>query len=196
MGEYAVTSGCGNGNLIAAVAEAAFMTGMERNGDVVAMSSYAPLFVQPVWKTWNPNAIVFDSSRVYGTPSYYVQAMFAANRADRAVEVDVDGRENNARPGRIGVATWRTHAEFKDIRVTHNGKTMFASDFSQGMDGWRTAGGEWEVRDGALSPDQQRRGRPRAGRRSEVDRLHAHAQGPQNIRRRGFPHPLQQPEPK
>ncbi len=61
VGEYAVTSECGVGNLIAAVAEAAFMTGMERNGDVVAMSSYAPLFVHPAWKTWNPNAIVFDS---------------------------------------------------------------------------------------------------------------------------------------
>ncbi len=149
VGEYAVISGCGNGNLIAAVAEAAFMTGMERNGDVVAMSSYAPLFVHPAWKTWNPNAIVFDSSRVYGTPSYYVQALFAANRADRAVGVSVDAREA-ARTGRIGVATWNTRAEFKDIRVTHDGKTLFASDFSNGMAGWQTAGGQWEVRDGAL----------------------------------------------
>ena len=107
VGEYAVTSGCGKGNLIAAVAEAAFMTGMERNGDVVAMSSYAPLFVHPAWKTWNPNAIVFDSSRVYGTPSYHVQALFAANRADRAVGVSVDAGEID-RKGKIGVATWRT----------------------------------------------------------------------------------------
>ena len=68
VGEYAVTQGAGTGNLIAAVGEAAFMTGMERNGDVVAMASYAPLFVQPAWKTWNPNAIVFDSARTYGTP--------------------------------------------------------------------------------------------------------------------------------
>jgi alpha-L-arabinofuranosidase len=150
VGEYAVTQGCGRGNLIAAVAEAAFMTGMERNGDVVAMSSYAPLFVNPAWRTWNPNAIVFDSSRVYGTPSYYVQAMFASNRADRAVETTIDASEKTARAGMIGVGTWRTQAEFKDIRVTHDGKTLLASDFSKGMDGWKTAGGDWKVRDGAL----------------------------------------------
>jgi alpha-L-arabinofuranosidase len=150
VGEYAVTSGCGRGNLIAAVAEAAFMTGMERNGDVVAMSSYAPLFVHPAWRTWNPNAIVFDSSRVYGTPSYHVQSMFASNGADRAVGVSIDAAADASRRGMVGVGTWRTQAEFKDIRVTHDGKTLFASDFSGGMDGWKTAGGEWQVRDGAL----------------------------------------------
>ncbi len=150
VGEYAVTSGCGQGNLIAAVAEAAFMTGMERNGDVVAMSSYAPLFVHPAWRTWNPNAIVFDSGRAYGTPSYWVQAMFAANRADRAVEVSVDAATEQSRSGMVGVGTWRTQAEFKDIRVTHDGKTLFASDFSVGISGWKLAGGDWQVRDGAL----------------------------------------------
>src|SRR5438093_1065242 len=67
VGEYAVTKNCGLGNLRAAIGEAAFMTGMERNSDVVVMASYAPLFVLPDWKKWNPNAIVFDNSRVYGT---------------------------------------------------------------------------------------------------------------------------------
>ena len=55
---------------------------MERNGDLVVMSSYAPLFELAGWATWHPNAIAFDSSRAYGIPSYYAQAMFAANRAD------------------------------------------------------------------------------------------------------------------
>ena len=63
VGEYAVTQNAGQGNLRAAVGEAAFMTGMERNADVVVMSSYAPLFVNPGWRRWNPNAIVFDASR-------------------------------------------------------------------------------------------------------------------------------------
>jgi alpha-L-arabinofuranosidase len=169
VGEYAVTSGCGNGNLIAAVAEAAFMTGMERNGDVVSMASYAPLFVHPRWKSWNPNAIVFDSSRAYGTPSYHVQAMFAANRADRALGVTVDARAI-PRPGRIGVGTWHTKAEFKDIRVTHDGKTLFASDFSGGIGGWETAGGDWKVRDGALCQTSDGNGvRALAGDRSWTD---------------------------
>jgi alpha-L-arabinofuranosidase len=149
VGEYAVTQGAGSGNLIAAVGEAAFMTGLERNGDVVAMASYAPLLVDPHWKRWNPNAIVFDSARAYGTPSYHVQAMFAAHRADRALPATVEVKDA-PRSGMIGVGTWLTQAEFKDIRVTKDGETLFASDFGRGLKGWKVAGGQWAARDGAL----------------------------------------------
>jgi len=89
VGEYAVTHDAGHGNLRAALAEAAFLTGLERNGDVVAMSSYAPLFTNPQWQRWSPDAIVFDPTRVYGTPSYHLQTMFAANRADLVLPVDL-----------------------------------------------------------------------------------------------------------
>jgi alpha-L-arabinofuranosidase len=141
FGEYAVTRECGTGNVQAAVAEAAFMTGLERNSDVVIMSSYAPLLVNPPWKRWNPNAIVFDQSRVYGTPSYWVQTMFSANRPDHALPVQLD---QPAAPveqlrGKIGVGTWETRAEFKDIQVTRNGQTLF-----EGTNGWTTARGRWE----------------------------------------------------
>jgi len=77
VGEYAVTQGSGQGNLRGAVGEAAFMVGMERNSDVVIMSSYAPLFVNVNHRGWNPDLINYDSSRVYGIPSYHVQKMFA-----------------------------------------------------------------------------------------------------------------------
>src|SRR5207248_5414747 len=90
VGEYAVTHECGGGNLRAAVAEAAFMTGLERNSDIVVMASYAPLLCNVHYKIWNPNAINFDSTRVYGTPSYYVQQMFARNRADVILPADVE----------------------------------------------------------------------------------------------------------
>jgi alpha-N-arabinofuranosidase len=82
VGEYATKQGAGNGNLTAALGEAAFMTGMERNSDLVIMSSYAPLLANPEWREWNPNLIVFDSFRVFGTPSYYNQMLFANNRPD------------------------------------------------------------------------------------------------------------------
>lgn len=75
--EYAVTSDAGHGNLIAAVAEAAWMTGLERNGDVVTTASYAPLFTGVNEQAWNPDAIVFNSSANYGTPSYYNQLIFS-----------------------------------------------------------------------------------------------------------------------
>src|SRR5688500_1925932 len=84
VGEYAVTSGAGTGNVSAALAEAAFMCGFERNADVITMSSYAPLFVNVNDRKWNPDLICFDSARSYATPSYYVQQMFASSRPDRS----------------------------------------------------------------------------------------------------------------
>jgi alpha-L-arabinofuranosidase len=89
VGEYATKPDAGNGNLNAALGEAAFMTGMERNSDLVIMSSYAPLFVNPDWREWNPNLIVFDNYRAYGTPSYYNQILFASNRPDVVLPVDL-----------------------------------------------------------------------------------------------------------
>jgi len=91
VGEYAAQKGnVGHGNLLAALSEAAFLTGLERNADMVRMSSYAPLFTNPQWERWKPDAIVFDSTRVYATPSYHVQAMFAGNRPDSVWPVDRD----------------------------------------------------------------------------------------------------------
>ncbi len=52
--------------------------------------------------------------------------------------------------GMVGVGTWSTQAEFKDIKVVKDGQTLFESDFSDGMSGWTTVRGQWEVVDGAL----------------------------------------------
>jgi alpha-L-arabinofuranosidase len=153
VGEYAVTQGCGQGNLIAALGEAAYMTGLERNSDVVVMASYAPLLVYPAWKGWNPDAIVFDAAHVYGTPSYHVQALFANHRADTILPLTLDSPQSLSRPkrGMVGVATWSTQAEFKDVKVVgKDGAVLLQSDFSKDMTGWSTRGGTWEVKDGAL----------------------------------------------
>ena len=123
VGEYAVTQGSGEGNLAAALGEAAFMAGMERNSDVVTMSSYAPLFVNVANRQWNPNAIVFNSRQAYGTPSYHVQSIFANNRPDRNVAVSYP-LSIGAPPklgGSVGLMTWATQAEFKDVRLDVRG---------------------------------------------------------------------------
>lgn len=152
VGEYAVTQGCGQGNLRAAVGEAAFMTGLERNSDVVVMASYAPLFANVNYKKWNPDLIDFDSSRVYGIPSYYVQKMFSENRGDVILPMTLECPEVTAaaKAGAIGVGTWRTQAEFKDMKVTQDGRTVFACDFAGGTRGWRLHDGDWSVQGGAL----------------------------------------------
>ena len=148
VGEYAVTKNCGLGDLRAAVGEAAFMTGIERNSDIVQMACYAPLFVNMNHRAWNPNLINFDSYRAYGIPSYYVQQMFSQNRGDVVLPVTVDSPDTNPAllSGAVGVGTWKTQAEFKDLKVTHDGKVLFASDFSKGTDGWKLlGGGDWHI---------------------------------------------------
>ncbi|KAG5252598.1 alpha-L-arabinofuranosidase [Salix suchowensis] len=77
VSEYAVTGkDAGTGSLLAALAEAGFLIGLEKNSDIVEMASYAPLFVNVNDRRWNPDAIVFNSSKHYGTPSYWVQKLF------------------------------------------------------------------------------------------------------------------------
>ena len=87
VGEYAVTKECGtNGNLNAALGEAVFMMGMERNGDIVKMNSYAPIFKNENEARWNPDMIHFNSGEVFVTPSYHVQQLFATHMGDYQVK--------------------------------------------------------------------------------------------------------------
>ncbi|RHN47646.1 putative non-reducing end alpha-L-arabinofuranosidase [Medicago truncatula] len=65
-----------HGTLIGGLSEAGFLIGLERNSDHVAMAAYAPLFVNANDRVWNPDAIVFSSNQVYGTPSYWVTYLF------------------------------------------------------------------------------------------------------------------------
>ena len=152
VGEYAVTRNVGKGNLHGALGEAAFMTGMERNGDVVAMASYAPLFVNKDWYEWPVNLIVFDQSRVFGIPSYHAQAMFSNNRADVNLPLTLESSKTPAKSlkGRVGVGTWNTQAEFKDIVVTgKDGTVMFKSDEKTKLPA-RGVIGQWTVENSVL----------------------------------------------
>lgn len=99
-GEYAaqsvaIASPDNRNNWECALSEAAFITGLERNADVVQMSSYAPLFGHVDAWQWTPNLIWFDNLRSYGTPNYYVQKLFSANRGTRVLPVLLDGSAKN-----------------------------------------------------------------------------------------------------
>jgi len=92
MGEYAAQSKAtvsvkNRSNLDCALAEAAFLTGLERNADVVRMASYAPLFAHVDAWQWMPDLIWTDNLRTLRTPSYHVQGLFARNRGDRILPV-------------------------------------------------------------------------------------------------------------
>jgi alpha-L-arabinofuranosidase len=152
VGEYAVTQGCGQGNLRAAVGEAAFMTGMERNADVVVMASYAPLFANVNYKKWNPDLICYDSDRSYVLPSYYVQQLFAQHRGNVVLPVQAVSplTQGSTLGGTVGVGSWMTAAEFKDMKVTVDGQTVYEWSPVNGTNEVKTYNGSWSVVDGAL----------------------------------------------
>jgi len=70
-----------------ALVEAAFMTGLERNADIVHMASYAPLFAHVGGWQWTPDLIWFDNLSAFGTPNYYVQKLFSTNRGTHRLPV-------------------------------------------------------------------------------------------------------------
>lgn len=155
IGEYAVTSGTGNGNLRGAIGEAAWMTGMERNSDVVVLGAYAPLLCNANHKAWPVNLINFDSHQWFGLPSYYVQEMFSNNQGTNVLPFSVENNpviETPVGMGCIGFGTWMNSAEFKDVVVTApNGEILFKPDFAKLGKDWRQTGkGEWSVKDGVL----------------------------------------------
>jgi alpha-L-arabinofuranosidase len=155
IGEYAVTSNTGNGNLRGAIGEASWMIGMERNSDIVIMGSYAPLFCNANHKAWPVNLINFDSYRWYGLPSYYVQKMFANNQGTVLIPIKIENAPALEAPtitGCIGLGTWNNSAEFKDVEVfSPSGKTLFKTDFSKFDEKLRKTGnGEWSVQNGVL----------------------------------------------
>ena len=121
VGEYAVTNGYGKlGNMNAALGEAVYMMGMENNGDVVELASYAPIFVNENDARWRPDMIRFSSSRVMGTPSYYVQQLMPQHLGTQVVKVHQDNpyKDKVCKPltpkqNRVGFGTWNTRATFE-----------------------------------------------------------------------------------
>lgn len=164
VGEYAVTDGgdCGLGNLNAAIGEAVYMTGLERNSDIVGMSSYAPLFVNTHDRAWSPDAIVYNSSQAYGTPTYYTQKMFASNvgnvtlpttlvdSIDKTPVHSASTNVNTEVTGKIGIGSWNTAVTYDNVKVTSNtdSSTLFSDDFSKDASNWITTGGTWNISDG------------------------------------------------
>ena len=99
-GEYAAqsvqtVSPDNKNNWKCAISEAAFMTGLERNADVVHMASYAPLFAHVDGWQWTPNLIWFDNLSSYGTPNYYVQKLFSNNTGTNVIPI-LQGNETVA----------------------------------------------------------------------------------------------------
>ena len=108
-GEYAAQSANtatpdNKNNLQTALAEAAFMTGLERNADVVNMASYAPLFAHVDGWQWTPDLIWVDNLRSFGTPNYYVQQLFSLNKGTNEVSLLANNQTVTGQDGIFGAA--------------------------------------------------------------------------------------------
>jgi alpha-N-arabinofuranosidase len=106
VGEWATREGAPTTNLNAALGDAAWMTGMERNSDLIVMSCYAPLFVNvntatatapKAWQ-WDSDLIGYNALNSYGSPSYYVQKLFGSNLGNKIVPVTAENIPTQPRP--------------------------------------------------------------------------------------------------
>ena len=148
VGEYACNVGVESGNMLATLSEAAFMLGMERNSDLVHMTSYAPLLTNVNAPNWQCNLIWFDSSRSMGRASYYLQQMMALNRPDYNLAVSMTATEPEQQlltAGTVGLAGGMGgQAKYRNLRLTTDGTTRTLSPESLKADGegWRMEGDE------------------------------------------------------
>jgi alpha-L-arabinofuranosidase len=156
VGEYAAHGTGKRNNIESALAEAAFMTGLERNSDVVELASFAPLFARENFTQWTTDLIWFNNRQVYGSPNYYVQKLFSNHVGQKVIQADL--LKKNDVPyevkGSIVLGTWTTAAEYDDVKVTSkDGAVLYSSDFSNpaSMTEWNANGrGTWSIADGVM----------------------------------------------
>lgn len=145
IGEYAAKSN----TLYAALAEAAYMTGLERNSDVVKMASYAPLFGNTISRQWEPDLIYFNNNTVFGSINYYVQKMFSNNVGNYTLKSEIEATKAvpNSIKGKVGVGTWWTSAVFDDVKIIDNdtNKILYETDFADVNDWRNTSQGDWKI---------------------------------------------------
>ncbi|GHT64616.1 alpha-N-arabinofuranosidase [Bacteroidia bacterium] len=155
VGEYACNSQVGAGNMLGALSEAAFIFGMERNGDLVTMCSYAPLLENRNNREWPVNLIQLSTDSVVGRSSYYVQKMVAENKPDYNVSTELllGNEVLKFGKGAFGLGTWDTQAEFKDIRLTVGDKQT-----ETGKENWDAVKGQWTEKAGILSQSSEEKG--------------------------------------
>ena len=110
----------------ASLLEAAFMTGLERNADVVRMATYAPLFAHVDGWQWRPDMIWFDNNRSVRTASYYVQQLFSTNKGSRVLPVTSDRKPLTGAPGQNGLFASAVYDEPTDqiiVKVVNTSDT-------------------------------------------------------------------------
>ncbi len=123
-GEYASHHKTRNNNVKAAISEAAFMTGLERNADVVHLATYAPLFAHVDAWQWKPDMIWFDNLSVVRTPNYYVQQMYATNNGTHVLPIQENGNNLTGQNELYASASFDKHSNEIIVKVVNASSDM------------------------------------------------------------------------
>jgi alpha-L-arabinofuranosidase len=132
-GEYAAQSKAtvspdNKNNWLCALSEAAFMTGLERNADVVHLSSYAPLFAHAEGWQWTPDLIWFDNLNSYGTPNYYVQKLFANYKGTNVLSILSGTEKVTGQNGLYASSVWDKNTKEIIIKLVNTSDKEQTSD--------------------------------------------------------------------
>ncbi len=127
----------------AAILEAAFMTGFERNADIVHMTTPAPLFAHVDGWQWRPDQIWYDNTDMFKTVSYYVQQMYSTNAGTNVLSLTMDKKPVANQAGQNGLfasAAYDSKTDEVIIKIANTSKTSQPVSFNlTGMKGTRTA---------------------------------------------------------
>ncbi len=140
-GEYAaqsvaIASPDNKNNWETALSEAAFMTGLERNAEVVQLTSYAPLMAHAEGWQWTPDMIWFNNLESYGTPNYYVQKLYSTNKGTDLISVTQDGKTLvgqdelyasatlDSKAKEVVVKVVNTSSDAQEVKLNFEGKSI------------------------------------------------------------------------
>ena len=115
----------------ASLLEAAFMTGLERNADIVYMATYAPLFAHVEGWQWRPDMIWYDNLRSVRTASYYVQQLYSLNKGTNVLSLTMDGKPVTGADGQDGLFASAVYNKLTDEVIV---KVANTSDKTQSID--------------------------------------------------------------
>jgi alpha-L-arabinofuranosidase len=135
LGEWAASTHTKRPNVETALAEALYLTDIERNGDVVEMTSYAPMLCKDGHSNWNPDMIYFSNTNIRTTPAYEIQRLFSVYSGDRYVSSHIQLKDSTSLSHRIGasvVSDSKTGSRYlklvnalpTTLQVTVNGLTI------------------------------------------------------------------------
>jgi alpha-L-arabinofuranosidase len=138
----------------ASLMEAAFMTGLERNADIVQMATYAPLFAHVEGWQWRPDMIWFDNLNSVRTCSYYVQQLYSMNRGTNVLSLTMDGKPVSGQDGQDGLfasAVWDAGQKAYIVKVVNT--TSVAQPFTVQFSGVKSSALSENVRMVSLHSD-------------------------------------------